>query len=59
MFRNFIESDEIKSFMVLDEKDRAKTIARLAKSKKSFGKMDTGIYVKFMCEYGCALIISK
>lgn len=31
----------------------------MAYSSRDLTKINTGIYVMFMCEYGCAIIISK
>lgn len=60
MFRDLIQNEQqLSKYMNIDPKDRERVVNKLAKSKKSFGNSTTGIYLKFMCAYGCALILSK
>lgn len=60
MFREYLKKDKMQDLCIYDDKkDKEKILKLLAKSNKDLKDLSTGLYVKFMCEYGCALIISK
>lgn len=68
LFRNLIEDEGLLSqYMVIDTGERERILKRLAKTHKSNNNKtgsnsndnETGIYLKFMCEYGCALVLAK
>ena len=60
MFRQYLKNNKSDEPCIYeDKKDKEKILKTLAKSKKDLKELTTGLYVKFMCEYGCALIISK